>query len=381
VAPSPIPAGAASAASGPRPRHWAQLDGLRAVAVLLVCWHHWMPKRFHLGIHWGSTGVDLFFVLSGFLITGILLACRRPIEAGKQGVLFTAKRFYARRFLRIFPLYYAVLALATVGLSLEPGILVSLWTYTFNLVGAWRGALSGTLVSHFWSLAVEEQFYLLWPWVILLVPRPALAPVVCATLAIGPLSRWLLFRAGAPFDVLRMVTPSCLDLLAAGGLCALLAERAGVAEALRRPLVRSFGLLGAGLLAWGAWIQARGPGPEGASALDVLVVYSRWPFFAWLVLAAARGFAGPLGALLSSRPLAFVGQVSYGVYVFHAFALLLDRVGLAGLPPLARFPAYLAATLAVSWLSWTLFESRLNALKDRFPYEAPEGEGAARRAA
>ena len=73
-----------------------------------------MPRRWHAGVNWGATGVDLFFVLSGFLITGILLACRRPLEEGRQGVAFTARRFYARRFLRIFPLYYAVLAL---GLS------------------------------------------------------------------------------------------------------------------------------------------------------------------------------------------------------------------------------------------------------------------------
>src|SRR5262245_36372710 len=120
------------------PRHMSELDGLRAIAVLCVCWHHWTPKRFHLGLNWGSTGVDLFFVLSGFLITSILLACRRPLEAGRQSVGFTARRFYARRFLRIFPLYYAVLGLATLALKLEPGILVSLWTYTFNLYGAWR---------------------------------------------------------------------------------------------------------------------------------------------------------------------------------------------------------------------------------------------------
>src|SRR5215510_9048834 len=115
------------------PRHMQQLDGLRAIAVLLVCWHHWMPKRYHLGLNLGSTGVDLFFVLSGFLITGILLACRRALDEKGQSVAFTARRFYARRFLRIFPLYYAVLAVATVALALEPGVLVSLWTYTFNL--------------------------------------------------------------------------------------------------------------------------------------------------------------------------------------------------------------------------------------------------------
>jgi peptidoglycan/LPS O-acetylase OafA/YrhL len=359
-----------------------QLDGLRAVAVLCVCWHHWMPKRFHLGLNWGATGVDLFFVLSGFLITGILLACRRPLEAGRQGVWFTAKRFYARRFLRIFPLYYAVLAVASVALALEPGVLVSLWTYTFNLWGAWRGVLSGTLVSHFWSLAVEEQFYLVWPWVMLLAPRRALVLIVVATIALGPLSRALLFAAGAPFDAMRMVTTSCLDLLAAGALFAILVERHGLAGVLRGRLARATGLVGALLFAWGTVIQVRGGGAD-ASQLDVLVVYTRWPLFAWLVLAAAQGFGGLLGRVLCARPLTYVGKVSYGVYVFHAFALLLDRVGLAGFHPLVRCAAYLAFTLVVSELSWRFFESRINALKERFPYEDPAepAPAAQRRAA
>jgi peptidoglycan/LPS O-acetylase OafA/YrhL len=359
-----------------------QLDGLRAIAVLLVCWHHWMPRRFHLGINWGSTGVDLFFVLSGFLITGILLACRRSLEQGRQGVAFTARRFYVRRFLRIFPLYYAVLAVASIGLTLDTGILVSLWTYTFNLVGAWKGALSGRLISHFWSLAVEEQFYLVWPWVILLVPRRALVPVVCAALAIGPLSRWILFTAGAPFDVMRMVTTSCLDLLAGGALFAILVERVGLEPLLRGRLARSTGLAGAALFLWGAWIQVRGGGSNGATALEVFVVYTRWPFFAWLVLAAARGFQGALGRFLTLRPMLFVGKVSYGVYVFHAFALVLDRVGLASFHPLVRCAVYLAFTLVVSGLSWRWFESRINALKERYPYEAPvPADATARRAA
>jgi peptidoglycan/LPS O-acetylase OafA/YrhL len=85
--------------------------------------------------------------------------------------------------------------------------------------------------------------------------------------------------------------------------------------------------------------------------------------------------------VLTSPPLTYVGKVSYGVYTFHAFALLLDRVGLAGFHPLVRFPAYLAFTLVVSGLSWSLFESRINALKERFAYEDAPGESTARRAA
>jgi len=268
-----------------------------------------------------------------------------------------------------------------VVLTLEPGILVSLWTYSFNLWGAWRGMLSGSFVSHFWSLAVEEQFYLVWPWVILCAPRRALLSVVAATIAVGPLSRAVLFTAGAPFDAMRMVTTSCLDLLAGGALGAILAERHGLEQALRGRFARALGLAGAALFVWGFAIQMNGPHANGTSQLEVLVVYSRWPFFTWLVLRSAQGFRGALALLLESRPLAFVGKVSYGVYVFHAFVLGLDRLGLAALHPLVRCVVYIAFTLAVSWLSWTLFESRLNALKDRFPYEERPAAGTRRAAA
>lgn len=362
--------------------HLAQLDGLRACAVLAVCWHHWMPKRFHLGLNWGAIGVDLFFVLSGFLITGILLDCRRHVEAGTQGIAFTARRFYARRFLRIFPLYYAALLVASLALPLAPGMLVSLWTYTFNVYGAFAGGLSGTLVSHFWSLAVEEQFYLVWPWVVLCLSRRGVLVATLLALVVGPLSRHLMFTHGFPFDATRMITPSCLDLLCGGALVALLARAGGVAELAARPATRVFGLVAIALAAWGVWIQTRVEGQAGASALDVLVVYSRWPFFAWLVLRAARGFAGPLGRLLASRPLGFVGQISYGVYVFHAFALGLDRLGLAALHPLLRLPIYVVFTLVLASLSWRFFEAPINALKERFPYRAQPAEApAARRAA
>jgi peptidoglycan/LPS O-acetylase OafA/YrhL len=207
-------------------------------------------------------------------------------------------------------------------------------------------------------------------------------PIVAGTMAIGPLSRALFFAGGAPFDVLRMVTPSCLDLLAAGALGAILVERDGLGSVLRGRFARVIGLGGAALFLWGAAIQIAGAQSNGSSQLEVLVVYTRWPFFTWLVLRAAQGFGGPIGRLLASRPLAFVGKVSY---VFHAFALVLDRFGLGALHPLLRCAVYLPFTLLVAWLSWTFFESRFNALKDRFPYEravpATEHETELRRAA
>ncbi len=358
--------------------HMRQLDGLRALAVWLVLWHHWMPRVYTRGIHLGAWGVDLFFVLSGFLITGILLQCRRHCEEGGQGVLFTARRFYVRRFLRIFPLYYGALFFVTVALSIEPKILVSLWTYTFNLYAGFRGEVSGTLVAHFWSLAVEEQFYLVWPWVVLLVPRRRLAAVIGATIAIGPLSRLALLASGAPSDAVRMATFSCLDTLASGALLAHLLERRGPQALHGGWLSRVCLGLGIPLACASLALQWNRPAGVPEPTGTVLLVSLRWPILCWLVAGAARGFRGPGGRLLASSPLAYLGQISYGLYVFHDFALLPERAGLPlrSLHPLVRFVAYGLLTIAIASLSWHLYEGRINALKSRFPYRRRSHERA-----
>ena len=135
-----------------------ELDGLRAFAFAAVAVHHWRPRHFDFPL---VSGVHLFFVLSGFLITGILLDARTRNEtSASQGVLPTLRAFYVRRFLRIFPLYYAALAIATwfdvAGLRQSwPWHASYLSNYQIFLKNDWIG-----LVGHFWTLAVEEQFYL-----------------------------------------------------------------------------------------------------------------------------------------------------------------------------------------------------------------------------
>ena len=160
-----------------------ELDGLRAIAIILVFLHHSRAQlpvvnmtTFYLGWYFGQgwMGVDLFFVLSGFLITGILLETRETSN------YFTG--FYARRVLRIFPLYYLVLTAVIVGGSLlnVPKITATLpvpqdrwlyFCYLMNWVGLWRGHFGANSIGHFWSLAVEEQFYLVWPLIVWMV-RP-----------------------------------------------------------------------------------------------------------------------------------------------------------------------------------------------------------------
>ena len=137
--------------------HMPQLDSLRAVAVAAVIVHHYIPGGWGPG---ADIGVKLFFTLSGFLITGLLMRSRRACIDGRQTLRGAIGRFYTRRFLRIFPLYYLVIAIALVaGIPPTRDILGSLLSYTLNIHMARQGWYEANF-AHFWSLAVEEQFYL-----------------------------------------------------------------------------------------------------------------------------------------------------------------------------------------------------------------------------
>ncbi|HEY3826956.1 MAG TPA: acyltransferase [Bryobacteraceae bacterium] len=193
-----------------------ELDGVRGIAILFVLIAHfgaplapWGPLRELLGA--GRYGVDLFFVLSGYLITGILL------ETRGQANYF--KRFYLRRVFRIFPIYYLYLGLyfAVVGRTrISP-----LWYMAY--VSNWRDArLQPSLLLHFWSLAIEEQFYLVWPLIVLLVPRPALKYASMAMAAASPIAIWIAAPYGLPVSVINRGTVFHLTPIALGCLLAAL---------------------------------------------------------------------------------------------------------------------------------------------------------------
>jgi peptidoglycan/LPS O-acetylase OafA/YrhL len=175
-----------------RPEYLPQLDGLRAFAVFAVMLHHFLPLNRVLPedfVTLGSLGVRLFFVLSGFLITGILLRCRQRASDGETKPSQQLRRFYVRRFLRIFPVYYVTLGI--VALLNLPTVRESFFwhvAYLSNFLFSFLGRFEGPL-SHFWSLAVEEQFYLLWPWLIVFAPRRFLHGIILMTVISAPVFR------------------------------------------------------------------------------------------------------------------------------------------------------------------------------------------------
>ena len=377
-----------------------QLDSLRTFAVFAVMLHHFWPEAtFNLPL--GFVGVQLFFVLSGFLITGILWPAREAVQSGRWRARTVFGRFYARRFLRIFPLFYGTLAvLAVLGIAEVRDSLPWHLSYLSNFYFAMLGWFP-LHIAHLWSLAVEEQFYLVWPFVIVLTPRRFLLPALVTIAAIGPASRWI--GGLLEVDWMWTFTPSYsnVDSLALGGILAYgwategpasapKALRRGRAEACWGDDASEGGASLRARMAWvGGWIGA--PLVIGLSALSVLHMslgmvhavfeYTIWAiFFVWLIDGAARGFTGVPGRVLELRPLLYLGQISYGLYVFHPLMISLARWGFSRLEqpypenPAVMFVFLIAGTIALAALSWHFYEKPLNDLKRRFDFRFATAE-------
>jgi len=351
-------------------KYLPQLDGLRAVAVLLVCIHHWTEVGNRLGV----LGVQVFFVLSGFLITGILLREKTAISAGDQTIGFSLRQFYIRRVLRIFPLYYFCLALFIVFDRFDARE-VGIWhaLYLSNVFFFLHGGFSDPFshyFAHFWSLSVEEQFYMFWPFLIFLVPLVRLKGVILAVILVAPLSRvasyWLV---GTEFVSHSILLVSNLDALGLGGLAAWWYQtRNSVPVAVTRVAkwlvpVCFAEIVVVRLVPPQSWFPLL-----DAPAVAVVGLY--------LVLSAAKGFGGLAGQVLSNRMVVYLGRISYGLYIWHMFAppFVRNILKALGLPewwnvgPIG-FILMGLWTIGAASLTWFTFERPLNNLKKFFPYQ------------
>jgi peptidoglycan/LPS O-acetylase OafA/YrhL len=364
-----------SASKGERESYMPQLDGLRAIAVFLVINHHYMPSAEHWNFplrtfvdRIGPLGVRLFFVLSGFLITAILLR-GRP-DAGAAGVGSSLKQFYIRRFLRIFPLYYMVLAVA--ALINMPYVREALGWHAFYLSNVYYStqAIWGDgPCSHFWSLAVEEQFYLAWPLLVLIVPRRFVLAAIVTAMFSGTAFRLVGCLAG--FDLVGIIyLPfGSLDTLGAGALLAYAASPEFGSPKFRQNLERLGYIAGIPIgVAALAMTYGTHDYTWGIAFFDTGMAL----FFVAVISHAARGIRGPIGFVLGRGPLPYIGRISYGVYIYHLFAIyLFMQVNFSWLPGYERAAIYgvsLAATIAVASVSFYLFERPINNLKRLFPY-------------
>lgn len=313
-------------------------DGLRAIAILLVFFSH----KLDISQGLGRAGVWLFFVLSGFLIVRILARSRARIEDGQQDAAGALIDFFRRRTARIFPIYYLVLALASLaGLfvtieAFAPGRAIYFWLYGVNFLQAAHADWIPEF-GHFWSLAVEEQFYLLAAPLLLLLPRRYALPACCTLIAIGLAAKARLHAAGASDITLYVDALSNFALLAYGGVIGLLADRP-------LPARLSSGAAQAGVLAAyiGIVTFVADPllGEIGVLLVGVLLVQIYQNQQSWF----AR--------MLDGAPFRPIGLISYGFYVLHPFVVLpmIDNGVL-------RLSAEFGGTLGLAALSFRYFES------------------------
>ena len=354
-----------------------QIDGLRTVAVFAAMLSHYLPETCKI-INYGHAGVQLFFVISGFLITGILLQCRSYLDAANQGApgSYYLKQFYIRRIIRISPLYFGVIAALSFSKNFQQSLPYHL-TYTSNIYMGVTGIT--VMANHFWSLCVEEQFYLFWPFLILFAQRKYLYKIMVVLILSSLASRIFCLLNGYPWQTMYFLT-SNLDCLSAGGILALVwRDRPG--EVACAKIIKIAGRLGWVALALMIMLSVAFPQSGGLGFKSRYILQNSvfsLLFFA-VVHRAAVGYPGLLGKFLNLAAVKYLGRISYGLYVFHPFVPNLLRSAHAKLNfPLAEGAPFVLSSLAVTVLiasaSWHLFESPVNNLKRYFPYKSPRLE-------
>jgi peptidoglycan/LPS O-acetylase OafA/YrhL len=287
---------------------YKQLEGLRALAVLSVMISHWVFIDFVKKLSLGFWGVNLFFVLSGFLISENLLKQIGKKKPGEQ----ILKQFYLKRILRIFPAYYFVMIIAFI-INLDNARQLALYnfTYTLNFYNAFSGDI-GHALSHIWSLCVEEQFYLIWP-LLLLIIRPKHHQVLIVSTIMGAIFfRLLLYSFNVPnynIQNYRMM-PGCMDALGLGALLAYLKLNHIVflRKGLKLFIVPLLSFLGFLFIEF------------GGKHLVVSEIFERFfvsvcSFF--LIGIAVFNFNNWFGKFLEYKFIQYLGKISYGLYLYH----------------------------------------------------------------
>lgn len=360
------------------------LDSIRTIAVLLVIMSHWLHFSYIQVFDLGAVGVNVFFVLSGFLITRILLENKKEAEKKRINKLSIIKNFIIRRSLRIFPIYYLTIFILFL-LSYKTGTSIKqdfeyYATYSSNIMFFIKQGWDGKL-SHLWSLAVEEQFYLIWPWLIIFIRQKYLKYTIIFMMILGIMSNYILafiFPHHILFDIL---TPTCFDAFAAGAVLSYL-------MVYKKDFAPTF-------TKWLSWLAP--------VCLLLFVFSSLFQFntiiphrtlisvFSLYLIAFTIQFQGSVlhTVLLNNKALIFLGKISYGIYLYHNFmpwiwqaivnklnqfnlhiplvnAYMPGKFG-GALVLLERF----ALLVLISWISWILIESPINKLKDKFNYKFP----------
>ncbi len=346
-------------------KHISGLNGIRAIAVLMVIVYHRFPSDHFLKIMpIGHFGVDIFFVLSGYLISRILLNGVTKIENNTATAFQLIKSFVIRRSLRIFPIYYLLLFIlyindGIVGNSFRENFL---WYFFYGsnflvyFEGKWFGCLA-----HLWSLAVEEQFYLVWPFLVLVLFRNRILILLTLTIIIGTLSP--LFIDGITY----VLTISCINAFGIGALLAYVELRRPEWQTAFVKTVNVLAVLSLVLIFVHYFVS---PLPVYSDRLLVslvavaLIAYCRFNQQSYLVT-----------RILENKMLSFIGLISYGVYLYHNvfpryWTAILSRLHIEtpatqGQFSYIEFVIQTGFVILVSYLSWILIEKPIAKWKDK----------------
>jgi peptidoglycan/LPS O-acetylase OafA/YrhL len=334
-----------------------ELDSLRGLGALTILGYHLWPATLFLG--W--TRADLFFVLSGYLITSIILR-----HGSRPHFLF---RFWARRALRIWPAYYLLLAILC-ALAISTGFppsrdgLIAHLTFTQNFPQYWGGIVpkfpDGAIQT--WSLAIEEQFYLLWPLIIVLTGRSGVVPVALGLLISSVGSRMLGWYP--------TIALARLDGLALGAILSVILEDGKRSRP--RSIWLSLAFLTIGLASlvflsgYANKIETPIPGIAGCGAFGIFAVNT---FFFSVVGLVICHTGHPTLRLLRNRTLCYLGQISYGIFLYHL--IVIDAVSAyLRVRTIATDMVSVLLSLLIAVLSWEWIERPIGNLKELFPYEA-----------
>lgn len=357
-------------------RYIKALDGVRALAILLVMLFH-----FYFLVEVGWIGVQLFFVLSGFLITSILLEAKTD-ELGRY-----LKRFYWRRSLRIFPLYYLYL-IGIAGLYLAAHIpedftnkVPYLFFYNYNHYPIFESLSYDVTFTHFWSLSVEEQFYLFWPFVIYFLNPRQLKTLLLTIIAGIPIFRyfiydWLMANNYPLSDLGQIVyrlTPAQIDSFAFGAAIPVFKMDTKGIKTNYFSWAAIILFLIAGLINYSNQsipLSSIGYPNGGTENLQHVWSYSLIDLasLGLILMVITNANSILVRNIFANKFMVSIGKVSYGMYVYHWVFLAGYRKIIhpyIGYRPIS-FLVYLALVYVVSWLSFRFFESFFIGLKDRY---------------
>jgi peptidoglycan/LPS O-acetylase OafA/YrhL len=361
------------------------LDGIRFLAVSLVLVDHWSGDK--LGFTASYLGVCMFFVLSGFLITRILLAAKEKDTTLERGHGFSLKRFYIRRTIRIFPIYYLTLAvLFVLNIHYVRDNFFWLVTYMSNNFIAYKTSWLGA-TDHLWSLAVEEQFYLFFPFLILFLPLKNIKNSMYFLIAFALILRTYFFLSVDSWIRPYVLMPACLDAFGLGGLLAYYVyyNKEKPLQFLSKPLSLILGLVIYIItIIW----SKEAPTGDNHNYVTIIILRLSEAYFSLSILGyliTHDKSKSVLNRLFEWSPLVYIGQISYGIYIYHNFIyndyhntpnnpfmkvvnIIYEKFGHTFLGQSIKIIFLYIIVLLIASVSWYVIEKPINQLKNKYGY-------------